>query len=137
MKLAITLLFVLLLSFSAFGQAKRYEVGISVSGSTDSKSEVESFLKRELRSLGDVDIVETGDFTIFVSAIKLQLKSGSYTGFSVSYDATETISCNGKIYFDLVDSGHQTGGKDDLRKIIESIIIDFDKIILEKKRKMK
>ena len=63
----------------------RYRVQVKVSASDNAKNEVTSFLKRELRKIGDIDLVET-DPTMIISVVALAIsnRSGVPTGYCLS-----------------------------------------------------
>jgi hypothetical protein len=140
MKRNAVFIFLLLLICSTttiFSQNKKFSIDVRVSGDSEIKTDVSSYLKRELRSLADIDVVEVGDFGLLVNVMKLTTKDGTFTGYAVNYSLVETISCGSGIYMDLQDSGLFVGGRDDLRKITEDIVTDIDTEIFEKKRKSK
>jgi hypothetical protein len=135
-----TLLLIVVLTFCSsplVAQQKRFKIDVKVTSDNDIKADIESYLKRELRSLGDVEVGTSGDYILFVSVIKTQTQGGALFGYAGSYSAAQIISCAGSIYLDFVDARLYAGGRNDLRKLTEGVVTDFDSTILEEKRKVK
>lgn len=126
----------LALTATHVAQQKKFKVDISVSSKTDEK-EIESYAARELRSLGDVEVTELGDFTLIIIVIKSTSVSGSRVfGYDVSYSFLENIVCDYKLFSDYITGGLQVTDTDGLRKSIESIVTSFDTSVLDKRRKV-
>lgn len=137
------------------------EVRVSVACSDEhTKQSINSYVKRELRSLGGVKIVEQDEkWGIRIVAIKGKSKSGRHLDYAMGYTFTERtskyISESGiraiiehsdifhKDNIDDLDkwlegpikryisSGLQVGGTDSLRELCEDLVVDFDTAILE------
>ena len=65
------------------GEQKRFKVSVSVSCSDETlKAEMESYIKRELRVLGDVALHEAGEYLLTVNVLEGRYKpSGTKTGY--------------------------------------------------------
>lgn len=134
------LLLVACCSFS-FGQKRTYDVEVVV-GSSDKNlaNTVESYITRELRTLGDVNLVKTKPlYSLRLIALKQENAAGNHLGYVISVVAVLNISCT--LYgnpdtcnlFD--DHLVYVDGKDKLREICEEIVTDFDTRILKPVRK--
>ena len=113
----------LFLPSSLFGQSKRFTVLITVPpvfGEFD--DEAKSYLKRELRELADLSLVEkNADF--FISVIPVPIKvGGRITGIAVSYvfEKGDIILHNVKI-----------GSPDSLKTMCQKVIAEFDTYFVE------
>jgi hypothetical protein len=95
-----------------------------------------SYLARELRSLGDVEIVDKGDFTLNVHVVKIVSKE-MLMGYAVSSQFLENGSCQGKAYANRISGGLNTVEPEGLRKFSEIIITTFDTQILQERCKAK
>ena len=118
---------------------RKITIGILLSGDYKPiETEIRSYLARELRSLGDVEIVEAGgDFDLQIILLKTETKGGTFTGYTVSMSVTEFVICAGKVHELFVTAFLHTAGKDDLRKLCEGLITSFDSTVMEKRRKRK
>ena len=131
-----------------------FRVQVSVSSKDDSfEGLVKSYINRELRSLRDVEIVYSNpQWKLSILAMPLSLKSGYKTGLALSivvlpkFDnqlLTWPIPEDARRFITLMTSGlyHYpghllyTGSNDDLRKLCDEIVADFDTDYLEKARK--
>jgi hypothetical protein len=83
---AVFLIFVFALNALADDQEKWIKVRVTVSAPDSMKAEALSFLTRELRALGDVEIVDTlPDYQIAVVALELSSRASTVTtGYAVS-----------------------------------------------------
>ena len=157
MKRFCAILIVVTLTFVLVGQAAeiRYKVSVDVScDDTNTKTFIESHIKRELRSLGDVDITSPKSAQFQVNLVPLRLsKSGqetSGTAIAVNYlrkiDLTdwrlEHKYSDGVVNtddFQLFFSPQlvlQVGDINDLDKICKSIIVTLDSVVLEGYRRI-
>ena len=126
------------------------------------KQSLNSYVKRELRSLGDVEIVEQEEeWTIYIVVIKEHSKSGTHLGYVVGYTFTEmtpkyilasmidSFLENPDLYKHYKDNKDewQTGpirkyvtsgvlsyGREGLKRIGESLVVHFDSDCLEPAR---
>lgn len=145
--------------FDSFTIPEKFSVKVAVSVTADGelRENVESYLKRELRTLGDVQIVETNfEFRIFVIAITNDL-GGRDSGFALGVTVARPMSLlkeearwltHEKLgsedlkslekLFDaelIYDGGSiHVCGRNALRKSCESIITSFDAKTLEPQR---
>ena len=73
-----------------------FSVGVSVSSSdAATKTSIESYVKRELRSLGDVKIEEDSHWKIHIVAMKVKTKtSGRHNGYSMAAAITKSHQIN-------------------------------------------
>jgi len=123
-------------------------VCVKFQGEDSLKSDVESYVKRELRSLGDVKITDDAqaDYTIVLDAHANSLADGHRVGYSVAVLVTEPFRTNTmammvsqpeflKLFggFVIVDTFATSSGPD-LRKICADVVTDFDSIELEHAR---
>ncbi len=123
--------------FAQTKHAKKFTVDIRISGDKDIQADLRSFIARELRSLGDVEVVDNfvvGGLGINVVAFADSTTSGKSLGYSVSLTVVEHLICSGKTYHDFVTGFLYGGGKDDLRRIAQSIGTDVDTKILDDRR---
>jgi hypothetical protein len=90
---AVFLLFVFGLTALADDQEKSIKVRVRVSADDSMKRETLSFLTRELRSLGDVEVVDTApDYEISVVALETSSRGSTVpTGYAVSAIVTAPI----------------------------------------------
>lgn len=136
----ISLLFILLpLCVSA--QSLKYKVSLDVQiTDQSSKDTIESYLARELRSLGDVEVVSDGTFTISVLAIKTFSQTGAFIGYALSTVITRKEFCghpslNYKCDAVLTHSINLVN-PDGLRSVCEQIIVKFDTKVLKTERQL-
>ena len=99
------------------------------------KNQFNSNLNRELRSLGDITIVDTKpDFVVSVIVIKLTGDRPGLSGFSVATLVTTRELTTGAEY--VLDFKLRAGSLDDVKSFSQSIIADFDATTLEPNRKV-
>jgi hypothetical protein len=95
-KLTFIILLFVACSVSALSQTKKFRVNIQT---TANEKQVEndalSYLSRELRSLGDVEIVNEGELTISVTVFKIVGNQG-FIGYVISFQFLENVTCQGK-----------------------------------------
>jgi hypothetical protein len=127
-------------------------VTVEVSATENIKGLIHSFLTRELRSLEDVLIVdEDPDYKLEVAAVELTSNKGQKTGVALSIlilmpfdselftplleakykESSELITTN---LYNLNKHWLRVGSDDDLRKICQKIVADFDSQHLESSR---
>jgi len=129
------------------------KVKVSVGGEESIKSSVSSYLNRELRSLGDVEIVDDNyEWAINITALENKIVGGKKSGFTIA--AIFIQSFNNQLLRELVEPKHQDfvikmtsglsyypdgwvviGGPESLQELCKKIIADFDTECLEKVRK--
>lgn len=149
-------------SIKKLGNAS-YETDVHVSvtcSDEQTKRSINSYVKRELRSLGGVKIVEKDEeWQIHIITIKRESKSGRHLGYAMGYTFTERtsryiaeiairtlIKHTDAFHKDNIDdldmwlqlpirkyitSALQVGGTDSLRELCEDLVVDFDTEILE------
>jgi hypothetical protein len=135
-----------------YGQ-QTYRINLEISADEKIQSKVESFVARELRSLGDVaQTSEYADYQISVVALILHTLSGQETGIAISVCINQSFyngflshlfkddvrslgmqSTEGTVYF--VSHWLRSGGTDDLQSICTGIVADFDSQFLQPRRK--
>jgi hypothetical protein len=136
-KLPFIILLIVACSVSGFTQTKKFRLDIrSISSDTQIKDEMYSYLARELRSLGDVEVVDQGDFTLNVHVVKITDKNG-LAGYAVSSQFLEKVYCQGKVFANRINGGLHVVEPDGLRKFSETIVATFDAQVLEERRKTK
>jgi len=138
-------------AYSAENKLK-FRVVVFVSADESIKGIIESYLSRELTSLGDVILSkEEYEYDLSVLVMKLHNKDGRETGIVLSdiihkkFD-NQFISFmfneeNKKLGLKWTDGLYyypklsvRTGSKNDLQSICQAIIADFDSSILQKRR---
>jgi hypothetical protein len=157
------LLLVLLAAAPAYPQSAltytpRVQVNVAAEEKTDLKSRIESYLKRELRQLPGVTVVETApDWIIRVVGIQTNNKAKSVTGYALSYVVLAPF--NNKFLPDVLEaqlseaqnrlaekylaSLHSVldqqllvGPLDELKQTCEELVAEFDTEHLEPMRQM-
>ena len=145
-------------------QKPKFEVGVSVTcDDENTKAFIESHIKRELRSLQDVEIVDVGKYELSIVAIETKAsgrKTGNiavasmclrqYNSDTILNKLMDAYPVNTKGYNELRDSGVildlmliydktklilNTGMREDLDEICKEIVVDFDTQMLEPDRK--
>jgi hypothetical protein len=152
MKTAIALLIVI--SFYARAADPKWQgrVQVNVSGDSKTDTEVSSFVKRELRALGDVTVAETApDYVIEIIAHSTALTTGRVVGYNLSYVVCRPFSTNFFQYLlppqvdtKLLQSictnyvsieDHQLLGGPDLRALCTKLVASFDSRCLDSDRR--
>lgn len=141
-------------------QQLAFRVGVSVSSSDAStKALVQSYIKRELRSLGDVEVVEfaNSDWQIDITVLKARSMSGVHQGYCMGviytrrYEVPDYIldsmlkpsvsAERRKLWFrpveELVGGTLLVGGMDNLKSMCESAVADFDTKALDVRRNVR
>ena len=164
MKKILTLTTTAILIFGFIGQAAddRFKVYVSVTSDDENiKAAVESYIKRELRALRDVDIVaKYGDATCFLKILagEDESRAGTKLGYTIAYCYYERFSfsppflgnisgdtSNVKSYVRIVEKfafydpllGVVGGGTNDLKELCERVVVKFDTYLLELIRKQR
>lgn len=137
MKIIISLLFIILFAFVGFGQDKRFKVSVKVVSQTDITAQIQSYVERELRSLGDVDVDsgKLGQFTIYITITKTRTESGFENGYAIATATTELQPCGAGICDDLLFLNLYTSSPDHIKSAAQEIGTDFDTGVLAKRRK--
>lgn len=118
--------------------AYRFQVYVSVTGDDDEslKPLIESYIKRELRSLQDVDIVYTRDgmpHEIVVVAMEMETVSERKIG-GIAFAVNFQKQLRSGLY-SLPDLMVQTGDKTVLDGMCKNLVARFDTNYLEQRRK--
>lgn len=119
-----------------FAQSTKIKIKLIISSPPSIKNPLDSYVRRELRSLGDVDVDAKGanDYVLFVTALESKSKNENLLGYAVSYEFVEIIICGKEVKFELLDQGLLLGSPDDLRALSEDIVTDIDTGPLKKRR---
>ena len=134
----VTIVIVFTLSIAGHPQEKltyRFQVYVETKADENLKSLIESYIKRELRSLQDVDIVYTRDgmpYEIVVVAMEMETVSGRKTGgiaFAVNFQKQLKSSLYSLPYLMV-----QTGNKTELDGMCKKLVAKFDTDYLEQRR---
>lgn len=102
------------------------------------KSQFTSFLSRELRSLGDVTMVEEKpDFVISVGVLKVQKVGEITTGFAASSLVTKPLAAD-IVTGPVLVLGHNldVGATGDIQSKCQGMIADFDTSVLGPDRRL-
>lgn len=116
--------------------AYRFQVYVEIKTDESLKSLIESYIKRELRSLQDVDIVYTRDgmpYEIVVVAMEMETVSGRKTdgiAFAVNFQRQLRSGL-----YSLPNLMVQTGDKLTLDGMCKNLVARFDTNYLEQRRK--
>ncbi|MDE0326382.1 MAG: hypothetical protein OXN27_20860 [Candidatus Poribacteria bacterium] len=142
---------------------EKFEVEVSVRcDDENTKAFIESHIKRELRSLQDVEIADTGRYRLSILAIEFTYKTSgrksgeialayvverrfnagptarklldAYEAGTKDYDEAIDMVLDFLHLRDKVNLGLQVGMTDDLDKICKGIVVDFDTERLEPDR---
>ena len=135
----------------------RIRVSITVSSPDEIKGEVTSYLSRELRKLGDIDVVENDpSFSIGVIALALKSKGNLKTGYafgvlvtSPAYPAIRNFTAPkldagtlkildqmGQRTVNIQDHFVQSGATDQMDELCHSIVASIDGDVFEPERKV-
>jgi hypothetical protein len=132
-------------------------VDIDIFANKEIENKINSYIKRELRDLKDVRIVdEKGRYTLKITAMQLERSDGKPLGIAISYmfctnftfdifKQLKPYKLDQKLEMDMSLYDNQlcfktglnmvSGGSDDIKELCENIIIDFDAEHLESSRK--
>lgn len=127
-----------------FPQRKiNFQISLTVqSVDNELRNKVDSYISRELRSLGDVNITSSGEFyQLIILAQPQQLKNGEPIGFSLAVVINYQSTCVGidqKPYPCYVFSAllAYSGSDSVLRDTCEQIVTDLDTSKLQPLRKL-
>lgn len=140
---------------AAADNAPKFSKAVSISvnaNNTEIKSTIKSYIGRELRTLGDVEIVDQKwDYELRIIALNLGKKSSDSLGYALSIvvvsrnneailrliqpSVPENIM---KFYSDLPSfetASLVAGSTEKLKELCEELVTDFDKDVLERDRK--
>ena len=129
-----------------------FRVGLFVSAEESIKSQIQSYISRELRALGDIiQSTDNYEYDMTIIALKVKTKGGQETGvvlsinihrkfdnqlmsfmFKEEYEKSGTTWLGGLYYYP--EHWLRIGSNDDLQPLCKEIITDFDSKILQKKR---
>lgn len=134
------------------------KIAVTTSAKESVKGEFESYIKREFRSLKDVEIVDSeADFTISFVILETQTKGGGTTGYAISQVLSHPFprSVFHLMFKDKLSpkdfewikkateaakfvDGHslRTCGPDELKSVCEKLVAEFDTNTLEPARKL-
>ncbi|MGR6799591.1 hypothetical protein ACU6VJ_17220 [Sphaerotilus sulfidivorans] len=139
-------------------EGSRFRISVDVSCDDQAlKSQLTSFVNRELRALRDVDIVTTNaNYKVQIVAIAVTLRNGNNVGNAVSlvisspigdwnWALSNTLSPESKkaiaamlaSQYSLDDHRLLVGAVDGLQQQITQVIVDFDATTLEPSRKFR
>jgi len=142
-------LIILLVTIGLHAQTWHGVVNLTVSGDERCQTQAESYLKRELRSLGDITISPSSpDWNIDAVVYSTTLTTGQRAGYNISVVISTPFCPNLSNYFSLTNEPailvctnyvaiqfHGMRGGSDLRKLCADIVTDFDTTQLESSRK--
>ena len=139
-------------------EAFTMRVSVEVSGKGSTKAEFESYIKRELRGLKDVEVVDNSpNFTFSFVVLETQSKGGTSTGYAISEVVTHRLSQKAfqGMFKNKLSPGDfawlekatasavlidmhnlQTCAPNELKSVCEKLIAEFDTDMLEPGRKM-
>ena len=136
-----TAIILLLCTYVSFAEETKpsFKVGLSITcPDKGTEQAIESYLSRELRSLGDVDIVDPGeDIILEIIALKDLTVSGKVLGYSFSVVYIEPIECDDLPFMHRNAHRIYGAGPNGLRNRCEDIIVDFDSTYLKSGRKFR
>ena len=130
----------------------RVAVGVTADGNI--KGQIESYISRELRSLGDIIVTnDHPDWILNIVAMESKTRSGYKSGIVLSivilepfkeYSAAFQVDIKShEMFYKYVTSLHEvsghglrTGSSEDLKSICEGIVADFDSKHLKNSRKI-
>lgn len=148
--------FILLYPFTCFATGLppfSARVSVVVSADNNIKPKVESYIDRELRSLGDVVVTDDNpDWILNIVALESKTKGGYESGVVLSVVALKsfdkeavmsTVSARNKGWVsDAISNLHEfsshslrIGAPEELRSICSGIVADFDTKFLQPQRK--
>jgi hypothetical protein len=136
-KLILLILIVCGMSFLGFGQSFKFVVNVDVQlREKDLQDKVESYVTRELRSLGDVEISNKDPFyTIRILGLKDRTVGGRSLGYTLSTVIIWHSTCltpSAKTVQDTYpceifdDHYIRSGSDDDLQDLCKDIVTNFD-----------
>lgn len=156
MRILAGFLFSIFFVVSTYGQEKySATVKLSVGGAESLKSQIQSYVARELRSLGDVTIVdERPNWVLRIMTFESQSVRGQSLGYTYSYVITSGVQTTYLDGYAKCDANTKealrtvltdaekfqafrigTAGQGDLQNIAKKIVAEFDVGFLELDRK--
>jgi len=134
-----TAIILLVCTYVSFAEETKpnFKIALAINCSDEgTNKKTESYLSRELRSLGDVDIVDSGEeCKLTAIVVKDMYKSGEVLGYSLAVLCTIPYICDNQLFDHAGSHRLYTTGKDDLRYVCEEIILNFEDDYLKEKRK--
>lgn len=120
----------------AFAQSKKIKVAVEIlfdsQSSININQRVTSFIKRELRALNDVDIVEENeDLKLRIMGMKNVSQNGRNYGFTISAISLFPILCGSNITYSFWGSTMFTTPENGLSNTSENIVVWFDQNSIE------
>jgi hypothetical protein len=108
-------------------------VSLSVAASDSAKAHISSLLSRELRKLGDVDIVDR-DVDYEISVVVLQPSPSGYVMSVVVHSPLANVESNPVLKHAVIPVAHfvQSGP---LQKVISGVVAELDFSVFEENRK--
>jgi len=144
----IYMLLILLITRNLQAQTWQGIVNLTVGGDLSCRSEAESYLRRELHSLGDVTVSESSPEWIFDAVVSPTVLSGRNVGYNLSVVISTPFCPNMANFFQLTNAlaiqictnysmieFHGVRGGPDLRKVCSDAVTAFDTAQLEPSRK--
>jgi hypothetical protein len=142
-------------STQAADRTSRFKVSLEVNATDESlKDRVSSYMNRELRGLGDIEITESHPtYKISVIALAVSLKNGHNVGYAISYVVTEPLESWQNLATDLNEKAQQLvklitseserlddhklliGTDADLKQTVDDLVSNFDTKMLEPSRR--
>jgi hypothetical protein len=132
----------------------KFKVDLSLTAVESISTKISSYIKRELRSLNDVEIDEENPswvISIVAQPIKVGQNSVGVAISTVIIESFESYGLNDFVIYELRDHFDsvtskfyilknqyiQTGGEEHLKRMCEGIVADFDNDYLEPTRKFR
>jgi len=128
----VVIVYVVLNNQFIYPQNNKIRVALEIEVDSKSSSYIEerltSFLKRELRSLNDVEIVETNEnIKLSIMAMENLSRTGEYKyGFTLSVISLYPMKCNSIFAYSFWGSTMFTSSEDALSSTSENIVAWFD-----------
>lgn len=155
MKIRLPLSLALMILCAIFGFAQEskpnYRVSVNVSSKEEIKSNVVSYVSRELRALGDILIVDSEpQYRISIIAMRAESRAGNSMGYVISTVVTkhiqpqhltqeceyaETLSQAISIFGLVLRHDLEITGAESLEKSCKEIVASIDGDVFEKERK--
>ena len=132
-----TLVLLALCVFLTTAQAQRIKVDVQISSENAGiEAEVRSYISRELRSLGDVDIADDSVYSLYIVVTEPTLSTdpATHRGYVLSYSFIEIVTCSGEEIGKFLQGSMITGGRDSIPTLAKRIVLNFDTKVLEARR---
>ena len=126
----------LCLVIDAHAQYQKMKVRVEING--DDASIVESYINRELRSLGDVQLVQNqvdADFQLIITALKTKTHGGKDVGYSMAVVYTFNSSCSDEVFPIYVNSLIWIIPPNEFAESSKKIVAQFDAECIENLRR--